>query len=212
MVDASGKGVYWNPAAERMFGYLKEKNPGESAKAYALGVEMVRDGHAEARRLIGSLRPPQLEEGGILAAIENLVEESNRRNKATNIEFCCNVEQVRLDPMMENSVFRIVQECITNACRHSKSKKVKVELTQHDDHLHVEVQDWGVGFKMDRASAGRSFRPGGHPRAGQGLWGTRHHLEQPSQRHRHRGGTASSRNALREGGEATCLRGRCCCC
>ncbi|MGD0900217.1 MAG: ATP-binding protein [Thermoguttaceae bacterium] len=41
------------------------------------------------------------------------------------------------------------QECITNACRHSKSKKVKVELTQHDDRLRVEVRDWGVGFKVD---------------------------------------------------------------
>jgi signal transduction histidine kinase len=49
----------------------------------------------------------------------------------------------------QQKLIRMRQECITNACRHSKSKKVKVELTQHDDRLRVEVRDWGVGFKVD---------------------------------------------------------------
>ena len=116
-------------------------------------MQLVREGHAEARRLIGGLRPPQLEEGGVLAAIESLVEECNKRNKV-KIEFRSNVAQLELAPMLENTVFRIVQECLTNACRHSKSKKVKVELTQHDDQLRIEVRDWGVGFKVDRVGEG----------------------------------------------------------
>ena len=116
-------------------------------------MQLVREGNAEARRLIGGLRPPQLEEGGVLAAIERLVKECNKRNKV-KIEFCSNVAQLKLVPMLENTVFRIVQECVNNACRHSKSKKVKVELTQQDDQLRIEVQDWGVGFKVDRVGEG----------------------------------------------------------
>ena len=135
------------------FKALKDAQPERAAEALAVGMQLVRDGHAEARRLIGGLRPPQLEEGGVLAAIERLVQETNRRNKM-KIEFCCNVEQFRLAPMLENTVFRIVQECIANACRHSKSKKVKVELTRHDDQLRIEVRDWGVGFKVDRVGEG----------------------------------------------------------
>ena len=55
---------------------------------------------------------------------------------------------------MENTVFRIVQECVNNACRHSKSKKVKIELTRQGDELRVEVRDWGVGFEVGRVEEG----------------------------------------------------------
>jgi two-component system sensor histidine kinase DegS len=131
------------------FGISKEKNPEQAAKAHALGLQLIREAHAEARRLIGGLRPPQLEEGGITPAIENLIQESNKRSKV-KIEFCSNLPQVRLEPMLENTVFRIVQECIANAFRHSKSKKVKVEIAQYDGQLRIEVRDWGVGFDIDR--------------------------------------------------------------
>ena len=139
-------------------------------------------------RLIGGLRLPQLDEGGVLVAIENLVEEYNKRNKV-EIEFRSNVAELNLAPILENTIFRIVQECLNNACRHSKSKKVKVELTQHDDQLRIEVQDWGVGFKVDRCGR-RPFWLGGHPRAGQGFRGPRRHQEQFTQRNRHYRGVA----------------------
>ena len=50
--------------------------------------------------------------------------------------------------MLEDTVFRIVQECLNNARRHSKSKRVKVELRHHGEQLRIEVRDWGVGFKL----------------------------------------------------------------
>jgi PAS domain S-box-containing protein len=135
------------------FACLQDKDPEQAAKAHALGVQLVREGHAEARRLIEGLRPPQLREGGIVSAIEDLVRQSNRRSPV-KIEFSSNVVELGLAPMLENTVFRIVQECVNNACRHSKSKKVKIELTRHDDELRVEVQDWGVGFEVGRIEEG----------------------------------------------------------
>ena len=135
------------------YNFLRHTNPEEAATALDLGVQLVREGNAEARRLIGGLRPPQLDEGGVLAAIESLVEECNRQNKV-KIEFGSNVAQLKLAPMLENTVFRIVQECLNNACRHSNSKKVRVELTQHDDQLRIEVRDWGVGFTVDEVGEG----------------------------------------------------------
>ena len=76
---------------------VKNANPERAARALALGIQLVRDGIAEARRLIGGLRPPQLEEGGLLAAIENIVEGCNKRNKV-KIEFCSNVTQLCCPP------------------------------------------------------------------------------------------------------------------
>jgi PAS domain S-box-containing protein len=135
------------------FSHWQQKDAQRAAKAHALGVQLVREAHAESRRLIEGLRPPQLREGGIVSAIEDLVRESNRRNPV-KIEFLKHLAGLRLAPRLENTVFRIVQECVNNACRHSKSKKVKIELTQHGDELRVEVRDWGVGFDVRRIEDG----------------------------------------------------------
>jgi signal transduction histidine kinase len=51
-----------------------------------------------------------------------------------------------LVPPLESAAFRIVQEAVANACRHSRSPGVIVELIQRDDRLHIKVQDQGVGF------------------------------------------------------------------
>ena len=56
---------------------------------------------------------------------------------------------------MENAVYRIAQEALTNACRHSKSKKIKVELVQNGDQLRIVVQDQGVGFKLEDVEEGQ---------------------------------------------------------
>jgi PAS domain S-box-containing protein len=136
-----------------VFDGLKDGDAERAAKAHALGLQLMRDAHAEVRQLIGRLRPPQLEEGGIVPSIEGLIRESGGRHKI-KIEFCSNAAELIMPPMLENTVFRIVQECVSNACRHSKSKRVKVELTHHDDQLRIEVHDWGVGFQVDRVPEG----------------------------------------------------------
>jgi signal transduction histidine kinase len=65
----------------------------------------------------------------------------------------CQVQ--RLEPTLENTLFRIAQEAMTNACRHSKSKKVRVKLTQKGDDVTLEVRDWGIGFDQDTVQENR---------------------------------------------------------
>jgi two-component system, NarL family, sensor kinase len=43
-------------------------------------------------------------------------------------------------------LYRIAQEALTNACKHSQSKNVKVSLVQDNGTIRLEVQDWGIGF------------------------------------------------------------------
>ncbi len=85
---------------------------------------------------------------------------------------------------MENAIYRIVQEGLTNACRHSKSQRVRVELMQRGDLLQIKVQDWGEGFDPARVDADRF-----------GLEGIR-------QRARLLGGSASVESTP---GQGTCL-------
>jgi PAS domain S-box-containing protein len=127
------------------FAHLKDTEPKNAGKAYDAGMTLLRQGHSEARRLISGVRPPILDEAGIVTAVAHLVEE-RRRRKGPKIELRTRVEFDRLVPVLENAVYRIVQEGLSNACRHSHSPKVSIELLQQGDRLRIEVRDWGVGF------------------------------------------------------------------
>ena len=103
------------------FDHLKEKNPKEAANAYHAGLTMLQQGHFEARRLIAGVRPPILDEAGVVEAIAHLVHERGR-DKGPKIDFRSRVDFDRLDPTLENAIYRIAQEGLTNACKHSKSR------------------------------------------------------------------------------------------
>ncbi|WP_457826471.1 sensor histidine kinase, partial [Staphylococcus aureus] len=50
---------------------------------------------------------------------------------------------------MEDHLFRITQEAISNTLRHSKGTEVTVELLQRDDYILLRIQDDGIGFNVD---------------------------------------------------------------
>ena len=136
------------------FDDLKDANPKDAANAFHAGMTILQQGHVEARRLISGVRPPVLDEEGIVAAVSHLVNEG-RRKKGPKIEFQAKVEFERLTPILENAIYRIVQEALANACRHSQAKKVHVELFQDGDQLRIEVRDRGVGFRPEDVGKSR---------------------------------------------------------
>jgi signal transduction histidine kinase len=64
---------------------------------------------------------------------------------------------------VENAVFRIVQESLTNAHRRSKSSKIRIELVERDGQLRIEVRDWGVGFDPGQVAGTRLALPAKEP-------------------------------------------------
>jgi signal transduction histidine kinase len=108
---------------------------------------MLRQAHFETRRLIAGVRPPILDEAGVLAAIGHLIQEAQLQT-GPKIEFRRRVAFGRLVPILENAIYRIVQEGLANACGHSKSNRVRVELVQHGDGLCITIRDWGIGFNF----------------------------------------------------------------
>jgi len=121
------------------------KEPEEAWKTFDAGLRTLGQGVAEARRLISGLRPPVLDEAGVVAAVEYLVCEAQQAG-GPSVELTTDVQFDRLAPPLESAIFRIVQESLTNACRHSKSEKVAVRLVQRGERVRVEVRDWGAGF------------------------------------------------------------------
>jgi PAS domain S-box-containing protein len=124
---------------------LREHDLDAARELFDESLQLLRGAMAETRRLISGLRPPILDESGVVDAVEYLVSEQNRRG-GPQIEFVHSEGFGRLAPPLESAAFRIVQECLTNACRYSKSDRIRVEIRQVEEHVHVEVRDWGVGF------------------------------------------------------------------
>lgn len=114
---------------------------------------LVRKTLEESRRLINGFRPPILDEQGIVAAIEYLVEEQTAAGPKVTLELKSEIP--RLAPALETAIFRITQEALTNARKHSGSRKVEIKLDHDRDWIHLEVRDWGKGFKPSRGRKGR---------------------------------------------------------
>ena len=132
---------------------LRENSPQEARKAYETAMELVRQAHSESRRLISEVRPPIIDENGIEMAISHLVHEQ-RRHGGPKIECHSDVQFGRLPSILENAIYRIVQEALTNACKHSKSEKVTVSMTQEGQDVRLEVRDWGIGFDPESVVEG----------------------------------------------------------
>lgn len=121
-------------------------NPGcAAAPELHEAMRLVRMASDEARRLIGGLRPPALDELGITEAIEALVSEA--RTDIPQVTFRHAVPGSRLPPQMETAVFRIVQESLTNARKHARPATATVDLIRTDGLLRIRVWDDGTGFE-----------------------------------------------------------------
>jgi PAS domain S-box-containing protein len=136
------------------FEHLGDTKSKQAARVYDAGMTMLRQGYFEARRLIAGVRPPILDESGVVLAVGHLVNEQGRV-KGPRIEYRSRTDFDRLAPSLENAIYRVVQEGLTNACQHSKSETVRVSLLQRGDRVRIEIQDWGIGFDAKAAQHDR---------------------------------------------------------
>lgn len=110
-------------------------------------VSLIRDALDEARRLIGGMRPPILDDSGLIGAVHYLVDH-HRQVDGLRVEFVHDVKFQRLSALQESTLFRIVQESLHNAARHSGTDRVRVDMQQLGETVRVEVRDWGCGFDI----------------------------------------------------------------
>ncbi len=127
-----------------VYAHARQTKREDAARAFDAAMKMLQQCHAEVRRLISGVRPPILDESGVMAAIAHLIHEPSLHGP--KIDFRSRVAFSRLAPVLENVIYRIVQEGLTNARNHSKSEKVRISLTQRGNRLRIEIRDWGVGF------------------------------------------------------------------
>ncbi len=99
----------------------------------------------ELRTVAVRLRPPDPDDLGLVAALEQLVEDVRQRE--TPLELAIDTtEETKLDPAVALALYRVAQEAITNAMHHSRAQRIFVELRVREGGARLAVADDGVGF------------------------------------------------------------------
>jgi signal transduction histidine kinase len=116
--------------------------------------EIAKFGLAEARRSILSLRSRAIEESGLTATLQRLVEHSNVAAQVRCDFRSDNIPEERLPPRIQHELLRFAQEAISNAVRHARPTVVGVTLRWEPPNLILQVKDNGSG--ISRASLEKS--------------------------------------------------------
>jgi signal transduction histidine kinase len=132
---------------------------GDNDELLARAIEQVDDTIAEMRRLIADLRPPALDELGLAAALEALIERLTW-GKVLNVELVVDLgheagrRPTRLLGQIEDTVYRLVQEGLNNASRHGGADRATVEVEEVDDSIRIRIEDEGDGFDPNEKTDG----------------------------------------------------------
>jgi signal transduction histidine kinase len=119
--------------------------------------------HVVVSRMIADLRPVALDELGLLAAIEHNVEEWRRRLPAIDVRLRSAGSFDGLEEAMSLTVYRLIQETLTNVYKHAAASHVEITLearrgSEINEEVELRISDDGRGTELDRPSSGHGLR------------------------------------------------------
>jgi PAS domain S-box-containing protein len=103
-------------------------------------------------RLATDLRPASLDRLGLVAALRHYLETFGRQHHLAVRFETVDLDDGRLPPQVEASLYRIVQEALTNVMRHAQASRVSVLLKRRGDQVVLILEDDGVGFDPETAA------------------------------------------------------------
>lgn len=112
---------------------------------------MIHQSQLEMRALLLHLRPFALAGKSLQEGMEELLVELSQKVPLT-IEW--KIEPMQLDKGIEDHLFRILQEAVSNTLRHAKASRLDVLLIERDNLIIMRIVDDGVGFDVESAKAG----------------------------------------------------------
>ncbi|HKX39895.1 MAG TPA: CHASE3 domain-containing protein [Burkholderiaceae bacterium] len=113
--------------------------------------DALNSGIALKRRIIEDLRPSSLDNLGLTAALEILLREFGER---AEIEVVRRLEKVRLTPAGQLTIYRLVQEALTNVVKYAHASRVEIALEMRASRAMISVRDNGVGFDPNKPGSG----------------------------------------------------------
>lgn len=134
-------------AAKLQFDHLaknKEKI-GQMDELFTKTGDLLAQAYTEVREMAHLKNSGVIAKNGLLPAVQKLAKNASGTNKLV-----VEVEDFGLDGRLENTmeitIFRIIQELVTNIIKHAKASEASISITQHKDALNIIVEDNGQGF------------------------------------------------------------------
>lgn len=139
--------------------HLEQQLDGEIASQVSGLRQLAEQALRAARTLAQQLRPLELDQLGLIPALNRLVEHTGQRCGIA-VDFVAGPHQVSLTYALEVVVYRIAQQALTNVVRHSRAHSASVTLNGCEGWLTLIIEDDGVGFDDDAVLA--DTRDGAH--------------------------------------------------
>lgn len=134
----------------------KEELPESVQKQVELIEKIVGDAQSEMRALLLHLRPIKLDGKSLKKGIEQLLDELTSKVPITIIH---EIDEIKLTEAIEDHLFRITQELLSNVLRHSNAEGLEVYLKKSEDFYILRFIDDGVGFDLEeKKSSGFGLR------------------------------------------------------
>jgi two-component system, NarL family, sensor histidine kinase DevS len=128
--------------------------------------DLVVDAMEQIRQLAFELRPTVLDDIGLVVALQRLVQDTSARSGlALELTIDAVDDETRLPAEVETVVYRVVQEALTNVCRHARASRASVELAGRSEGVRARVVDDGAGFDPDVVPLGSPGLTGMRERA-----------------------------------------------
>jgi signal transduction histidine kinase len=161
-------------AAKLNLGQIPSLIPDERAlRILSETQELIGESVDKLRTLSHLLHPPELDRLGLRSAIVVYVDGFRRRSKI-QVDVDIPARLPRLSPAAETALLKVVQECLLNVERHSRSSKAEIRIETDSNQISLEVKDEGVGLQ----SLSTETPEGGEPMFGVGLAGMSERIKQ----------------------------------
>jgi signal transduction histidine kinase len=135
-------------------GALRRLIPRDPDAAEELVVELreeLRGAIADIRRLVYDLRPPALDDLGLVESLRQLAERYGSKDEPLNVLVEAPEDLPDLPAAVEVAVYRITQEALTNVARHARARTCVVRLIVEED-VTLEIVDAGAGIPAERSA------------------------------------------------------------
>jgi signal transduction histidine kinase len=137
---------------------LRRGDHEQTREAVRQAIEQIEQEIANLRAIITELRPAALDELGLASAISSLIERQREHCEPALEDDIALADpgpgESRLTPELESTIYRIVQEALTNAIKHAHATHVAVTVAEENGEVVVEVRDDGAGFGPDASTRG----------------------------------------------------------
>jgi signal transduction histidine kinase len=143
--------LLWGAKVNASFIQRSAMLSGESLTSYNELIQILDDSIHAMRRISWELSPEAFQYTGLTESVKKLCQQFNGKGVAIQFQETGHREWNTLEALQ---VFRIIQELVSNAVKHSKASSILVSLAWDNEFLLVHVQDDGVGFILDKKRKG----------------------------------------------------------